>query len=124
MIADQLQETPDRFLRWIAKTLGVHHTTVGSVRAEMSATGELSQLDRTLGADGKSRPAKYGFRGAAQYAADPRPSAIHTPPGVCRFLHDLISAHYQIQTILDPCSGAGALPIVTRTRTATLLENS
>ena len=57
LIADQLNETPGKSLRWIAKMLGVHHTTVGSVRDEMHATGEISQLPRTVGLDGKSRPA-------------------------------------------------------------------
>jgi len=28
LIADQLEETPDKSLRWVAKMLGVHHTTV------------------------------------------------------------------------------------------------
>ena len=47
MIADQLRETPDKPLRWVAKMLGVHHTTVGSVKSELTATGETSQLDKT-----------------------------------------------------------------------------
>ena len=57
MIEDQLRETPDKSLRWVAKMLGVHHTTVGSVRGEMQSTGEISQLTRTLGQDGKYHPA-------------------------------------------------------------------
>ena len=53
LIADQLRETPDKSLRWVAKMLGVHHATVGSVRGEMQSTGEIIQLDRTVGQDGK-----------------------------------------------------------------------
>lgn len=109
LIADQLQETPDKSSRWIAKALGITHPTVLSVRAEMAATGKVYQLDRTIGLDGKSRPAKYGFRGGNHSVAQPRPSGIATPPGICRFLHDLISAKYRIRTILDPCAGAAAL---------------
>lgn len=38
-----------------------------------------------------------------------RPANTATPPGVCRFLHDLISAKYKVTTILDPCAGRGNL---------------
>jgi ParB-like chromosome segregation protein Spo0J len=64
LIADQLLETPDRSNRWVGKQLGVSHPTVASVRAEMEATGKVFQFDRTLGADGKSRPAARGVVGA------------------------------------------------------------
>ena len=108
LIADQLRESPDKSLRWIAKMLGVHHTTVGSVRHELFSTGGISQLDRTVGTDGKSRPARYGFRGG-RYNDEPRPNVVYTPVGVCEFLYDLISPQHQARIILDPCSGAGAL---------------
>ncbi len=107
VIAGQLQETPGKSLRWIAKMLGVHHTTVGSVREEMTATGDFSQLDRTIGQDGKSRPARFVFNGGN--LSNPRPNTIATPSGVCRFLYDLISPVYKIRTILDPCAGNGNL---------------
>jgi hypothetical protein len=55
LIADQLRETPDKSLRWIAKMLGVHHTTVSNVRTEMTSTGDFSQLEKTVGLDGKYR---------------------------------------------------------------------
>ena len=58
LIEDQLRETPDKSLRWVAKMLGVHHTTVGSVRGEMQSTGELASCPRTEGQDGKYRPTK------------------------------------------------------------------
>ncbi len=38
-----------------------------------------------------------------------RPANTATPPGVCRFLHDIISAKYKVTTILDPCAGKGNL---------------
>ena len=49
LIADQLKETPDKSLRWVAKMLGVHHATVGSVRGKWQSTGEISQLDTDCG---------------------------------------------------------------------------
>ncbi len=57
VIADELRENPDRSNRWIAKSLGVDHKTVASVRTPMGATGDLPQLGYTIGADGKYRPA-------------------------------------------------------------------
>lgn len=56
LIADQLRETPNRSSRWVGKMLGVHHSTVATVRAEMESTGEIRQFPRTIGEDGKSRP--------------------------------------------------------------------
>ena len=57
IIADELKENPDRSNRWIAKSLGVDHKTVASVRTPMGATGEVPQTDYRLGADGRYRPA-------------------------------------------------------------------
>ncbi len=34
-----------------------------------------------------------------------RPADIETPPGLCRFLHDLIAPLHEVRTILDPCAG-------------------
>src|SRR3954447_1821963 len=57
LIADQLEETPEGSNRLIGKQLGVHHATVAAVRADMEATGQIIQLERTVGEDGKERPA-------------------------------------------------------------------
>jgi DNA modification methylase len=57
LVADQLRETAERSNRWVGKQLGVSHPTVASVRSEMEATGKLIQLTKTLGNDGKYRPA-------------------------------------------------------------------
>jgi DNA modification methylase len=53
IIADELKENPERSNRWIAKSLGVTHPTVATVRQQMGATGNGFRL----GADGKYRPA-------------------------------------------------------------------
>jgi hypothetical protein len=112
LIADQLEETPDRTSRWIGKMLGVHHTTVANVRAELESVGYFSQQGRLVGSDGKTYKAvkvasTFVFNGGSPQ--NPRQNTIPTPPGICRFLHDLISPKYKVKTILDPCSGAGAL---------------
>jgi len=54
LIEDQLRETPDKSLRWVAKMLGVHHATVGSVRGELESVGQIIQQERRVGIDGKS----------------------------------------------------------------------
>jgi ParB-like chromosome segregation protein Spo0J len=60
LIADQLRDTPAWSNRRISEGLGVDDKTVASVRAELAATAEIPQLEKTVGADGKARraPAK------------------------------------------------------------------
>ena len=55
------------------------------------------------------RGPSYPFRERINGDAEPRPNTIETPPGVARFLHDLIAGAYDVKTILDPCAGRGAL---------------
>lgn len=58
VIADQLRESGDRSNRWIGKMLGVHHGTVASVRGDLASTGQIIQLGKTIGLDGRSRTSK------------------------------------------------------------------
>ena len=55
LIAQHLKDAPNLSDRQIASIFGVSPTTVGSVRHELEATGQLSKLDSRLGADGKVR---------------------------------------------------------------------
>jgi ParB-like chromosome segregation protein Spo0J len=55
LIAEQLKETPERSNRQIANGLGCDHKTVGAVRQEAEAAGEIPQLNETVGADNKKR---------------------------------------------------------------------
>ena len=121
IIADQLRETPGRSNRWVGKALGVHHATVASVRSDLEGTGQIIQLGRTVGADGKARPAtrpterdsgqvvdeeeeqeddespdelrlparRRSYNCTHHFDMVGRPADIETPPGLCRFLHDL-----------------------------------
>lgn len=121
VIAGQLRETPKLSNRRIARVLGVDHKTVVSVRGAMIGTGEVPQLARLVGQDGKERPAQAPASipipaSSRSYVSRPdnyvlkvKPNIIETPPGVVRFLFDLISPVYRVATILDPCSGRGAL---------------
>lgn len=58
LVAKLLVATPDVSNRQIAEAAKVSHHTVADVREDMQATGQIAQLDRTTGADGKDRPAK------------------------------------------------------------------
>jgi hypothetical protein len=60
LIARLLKAQPTKSNRQIAKTAKVDHKTVGAVRAQQEATGEIPQLKKTVGKDGKARkqPAK------------------------------------------------------------------
>lgn len=55
LIADDLREHPGVSDRTIATGLGVDHKTVGAVREEMQSTGEIPQLERRKGRDGRER---------------------------------------------------------------------
>src|SRR5262249_2770304 len=60
LIGDQLRDTPEWADRRIGRELGVDHKTVGAVRAGLDSTGEIPQLEKTVGDDGKARPAQPG----------------------------------------------------------------
>lgn len=57
LIRISLRAAPDLSDRQHAEMTGADHKTVGSVRNDMQATGEIPQSDRRTGADGRERPA-------------------------------------------------------------------
>jgi len=57
-VGRRLARTPEKSNRRIAAELGVHHETVAAVRLSGEATGEFRQLSKTVGADGRARPAR------------------------------------------------------------------
>ena len=60
LIAELIKTQPEKSNRQIAETAKADHKTVGSVRTELETTGEIPQLEKRVGADGKARkePAK------------------------------------------------------------------
>jgi hypothetical protein len=62
VIANLVKAQPEKSDRAIAKTAKVSDKTVGAVRAKLEATAEIPQLDKKVGADGKSRPAHKRVR--------------------------------------------------------------
>jgi hypothetical protein len=55
-----LKADPTQSNRQIAETAKASHHTVGDVRTALEATGQVAQLDKTTGADGKKRKRKGG----------------------------------------------------------------
>jgi hypothetical protein len=58
LIAKLLKAKPEQSNRQIAKQVGAHHAKVADVRAEAEATGLIYPVEKTVGADGRARPAK------------------------------------------------------------------
>jgi ParB-like chromosome segregation protein Spo0J len=54
-IANLLKLHPEKSNRQIGAEVGASHVTVGAVRAEMESTGQIDQLPKTVGKDGKQR---------------------------------------------------------------------
>ncbi len=55
LIEKLLREKPERSDRQTAELAKVDHKTIGKIRADLQATGEIPQLAHNVGKDGKSR---------------------------------------------------------------------
>ena len=111
LIADQLEETPGRTNRWVAKQLGVHHATVGSVRGEMQSVGQIIQLDRRVGSDGKSYSSAKKYWQSKENSSDDPLILYPTPASVTEAL---LNRERFTGTILEPASGDDAMVTVLR----------
>jgi ParB-like chromosome segregation protein Spo0J len=60
LLAKLIKADPSKSNRQIAEQAKVSHHTVGDVRTALETTGQVAQLDKTTGADGKSRKRKVG----------------------------------------------------------------
>jgi len=58
LIAKLIKATPEKSDRQIAETVKVSLTTVGTVRAEIEATGDVSKLDTRTDSKGRKQPAR------------------------------------------------------------------
>ncbi len=56
LIDHKLRETPNYSDRWLGELLGVDHKTVKSRRLSLEAGGEITQVERARGKDGKEYP--------------------------------------------------------------------
>ena len=66
IIAELLKLNPNQSNREIAQQTKTSHTTVGAVREELEATGQIGQLSETKGADGKKRKRKPKGKGGSK----------------------------------------------------------
>jgi hypothetical protein len=62
LIIELLKARPEKSDRQIAKTVKVSPTTVGTVRAKMEATGDVSKLDTRTDSVGREQPATKKIR--------------------------------------------------------------
>jgi hypothetical protein len=73
LIGALLKARPERSNRAIGKQIKADHKTVAHIRAEMESTAEIPQLEKTVGADNKSRSTSRktnGANGTDQVVAD------------------------------------------------------
>jgi ParB-like chromosome segregation protein Spo0J len=60
IVAELMKLNPTKSNRQLGEEAKLDHKTVGKVRTELEATGEIPQLAETTGADGKKRKTKTG----------------------------------------------------------------
>jgi hypothetical protein len=93
LIAKLIKAQPAKSNRQIAETAKASHHTVGAVRAELQSTGQVAQLEKTVGKDGKVR--KQPAHKAPTAAAKPRPPARPDTKAQCATALQLIDAGYK-----------------------------
>ena len=72
LIAKLIKATPEKSDRQIAETVKASPTTVGTVRAELEAKGDLSKLDTRKDSKGREQPAKKTItkRGTVKFTVE------------------------------------------------------
>jgi site-specific DNA-methyltransferase (adenine-specific) len=99
LIQQQLQATPEKSDRQIAKDLGVSHHTVSTQRESLESTGQIAQLDKTVGADGKERPRQVERKPVSVFNPTKREEKALTNPKVIERVADgasVLSAQKQV----------------------------
>ena len=81
LIAKLLKADASKSDRQIGETIKADHKTVGAVRAEKEATGEISPVEKRVGKDRKARkqPVKKAPRAAQQKATEAETKAARKP---------------------------------------------
>lgn len=122
LIANVLKAQPEKSNRQIAEQTKADHKTVASVRAEKQATGEIPQLAKTVGKDGKARsPTAQIARKHPEPMSHDTETAVPTPQEAIRKLDDQIDAAVALAVSVSPMQ-----PIIDTLfdRTAALAERS
>jgi hypothetical protein len=94
LIARLIKAAPEKSNRQIASAANVDHKTVAAVRAEKQSTGEIPQLKKTVGKDGKARTRPKAKPEAKTKTTLPKHDSRIIAPKLAdrvgRFAHDLI----------------------------------
>jgi hypothetical protein len=104
LIAKLIKATPEKSDRQIAETVKASPTTVGTVRSEMEATGDVSKLDTRRDSKGRKQPAKKKRRTEDDFRRDLRAKKATAMPG---------DIGPMVSGLADEAPGASANPIVT-----------
>jgi hypothetical protein len=83
LIAKLLKAQPEKSDRQIAETMKASPTTVGTVRAEMEAKGDVSKLDTRTDTRGRQQPARKAgklAKGGGDKKSDHRGTKKHSDP--------------------------------------------
>jgi hypothetical protein len=70
LVAKLLKADPEKSDRQIAIVAKADHKTVGKVRSKLEGTGEIPQLEKTFGVDGKARKQSVKKRAREQTTSD------------------------------------------------------
>jgi len=81
-----LADLPDRSDRAIAAQIGCSHHTVACVRGEVEAGGQIAQVTKRTGADGKTYPAHAPEQDDPPCAKCQHPLSEHSFGGECQHL--------------------------------------
>jgi len=93
ILAQLVAAQPEKSDRKLAKEAGVDHKTIAKARKKGEATGEVSPVEKRVGADGKARRRPATKRAKAKARVPKHDSRIIAPglaDRVGRFAHDLI----------------------------------
>lgn len=82
LIQQQLQATPEKSDRQMAKDLGTSHPTVAKCRKTMEDSGQLERFTSSIGADGKERPRQVERKPVSVFNPTKREEKALTNPKV------------------------------------------
>jgi ParB-like nuclease domain len=127
LIAKVIAAKPEASDRQIAKQVKADHKTVGSVRAEREATGEVSPVEKRVGADGKARKtatkkAPARFKDVIVQSAGKTDEEVHaevvaaTMPGIEEFAEKMVKAVEKFSLRVDGQKAQGPHRMARRVR--------
>ena len=82
LIQQQLQATPEKSDRQIARDLGVHHSTITKQRTMLEDSGQVAKLATSTGADGKEYPRQVERKPVSVFNPTKREEKALTNPKV------------------------------------------